>query len=87
MPAGIGGPGSPTVAVQDQGPGFGPEALGRGLEPFWSGRAGGTGIGLSVVDEVVRACGGRVRLENAVGGGARVIREWPPAGGGEAPRP
>jgi signal transduction histidine kinase len=38
---------------------------------------GGSGIGLSVVRELVAMHGGRVRAEGAPGGGARVLFELP----------
>jgi len=38
---------------------------------------GGSGIGLSVVRELVSLHGGRTRAEGAPGGGARVIIELP----------
>jgi signal transduction histidine kinase len=64
------------VIFEDSGPGFTDEGLRRWAEPFWCGRAAGTGIGLSVVSEVVIACGGSVGVENLVPGpGARVTIE------------
>ena len=42
--------------------------------------AGGTGIGLAVVSELVAAYGGRVAIEDAPGGGARFVAELPSAG-------
>jgi len=70
------GPGRVGVEVEDAGPGFSPEALDRWAEPFWSGRAGGTGIGLSVAREVIEGCGGVVRVSNRSSGGAVVRCEF-----------
>ncbi|HEX2722767.1 MAG TPA: ATP-binding protein, partial [Gemmatimonadaceae bacterium] len=39
--------------------------------------AGGSGIGLSIVQELVRLHRGSVRVEEAPGGGARFVIEFP----------
>ena len=61
------------VVVEDDGPGFPAELLERADEPFVS-RPGspGTGLGLAIVRLVGERHGGRLLLENRVGGGARV---------------
>ena len=65
-------------AVTDTGPGFSPQALARGLEPFFTEKGGdGTGLGLSMVYDVVKLAGGRTRLANAPGGGAQVTLRLP----------
>jgi signal transduction histidine kinase len=48
---------------------------------------GGSGIGLSVVRELVAMQGGRARAESAPGGGARLVIEFPlsRADAGESP--
>lgn len=64
------------IDVQDQGPGFGAEALIHATERFWradSARSrGGTGLGLAVARVLVEAHGGEVRLANGPGRGAVV---------------
>ena len=57
------------VEVQDDGPGFSPEALRRGCEPFFGeGKAAGhLGMGLSIASTLARLHGGEVRLENVAG--------------------
>ena len=76
------------LEVADTGPGFSAAALEKGLEPFFTEKgADGTGLGLSMVYDVVRLAGGRVRLTNGRVG-ARVtlrlpLRQPPP---GLAPR-
>ncbi|MBL4915812.1 PAS-domain containing protein [Szabonella alba] len=77
------------IAVEDDGPGFAPEALERGLEPFFTTKGGeGSGLGLSMVYDQVTLAGGTVRLANRAGGGARVILRLPlrRAVPGSAPR-
>lgn len=66
------------LAVEDDGPGFTPEALERGLDPFFTTKGGeGSGLGLSMVYDQVRMSGGSVRLANRPEGGARVTIRLP----------
>lgn len=73
-----GNPASVEVHFEDSGPGIGPEVLPRIFEPFFSTR-GGTGLGLSVSESIVRAHGGSLRAENRAEGGARFILMIPAA--------
>jgi signal transduction histidine kinase len=62
----------------DHGPGFDEQTLHRAFVPFAGKNAGaGLGLGLSLVERIVRAHGGQVKLGNAVEGGARVTVETP----------
>jgi two-component system, OmpR family, sensor histidine kinase BaeS len=65
------------LEVGDTGPGVPPEERDRVFERFFRGsigqKAGGSGIGLAVVKDLVEAHGGEVRLETAPGGGARFV--------------
>jgi len=61
-----------VLTVCDTGPGFSPEALQRGVEPFFTTRPGGTGLGLSISAEVARAHGWRLELANDPAGGGVV---------------
>lgn len=66
------------VTVTDSGPGFSPQALEKGIEPFFTEKGkDGTGLGLSMVYDVVKLAGGRTRLANAPGGGAQVTLRLP----------
>jgi signal transduction histidine kinase len=57
-----------VVAVHDEGAGPPAEIRDHLFEPFVTGRAEGTGLGLSVVREVAAAHGGTARLaETSVG--------------------
>lgn len=64
------GAGMLEFAVADTGPGIADSDLGRIFEPFFTTRASGTGLGLAVVDAVIRAHGGSVRCESRLGEGA-----------------
>ncbi len=62
-----------SLQVADERPGLAPEDLPHVLERFFRGshaRAGGSGIGLAVVNELVEAHGGEVAVTSEPGGGA-----------------
>lgn len=72
------------VSVEDAGPGIPPSERTRVFERFFRGQAsgrrgamGGTGLGLALVDEHVRAHHGTVSIGDRPGGGARVTFELP----------
>ncbi len=61
------------LQVRDDGPGVDPADLPHVFDRFYRGqgpRVAGSGIGLAVVAEIVRAHGGRVRAAETPGGGA-----------------
>ena len=63
-----GAPGRAQIVVRDDGPGIPPPLRDRLFEPFFTTRAGGNGIGLSIVKSVVDAHQGSVALlESPVG--------------------
>jgi signal transduction histidine kinase len=75
------------IAVQDDGPGFAPDALGHLLEPFFTTKADGLGLGLPLARSIVEAHGGTLRVESAPGEGACVTVRLPlaPLPGGTLP--
>ncbi|HUJ52173.1 MAG TPA: ATP-binding protein [Steroidobacteraceae bacterium] len=77
-----------TVGVRSGAPGFRLEIADRGcglsdsvlrdaLLPFFSTKAAGTGLGLTLCREIVEAHGGRLSLANRPGGGA-LVTVWLP---------
>lgn len=60
------------VEIVDGGPGFTPEALHSALMPFYSGREGGTGLGMTLTESLVTRMNGTLVLDNAPEGGARI---------------
>ncbi|WP_254899311.1 sensor histidine kinase [Methylomagnum ishizawai] len=61
-----------VLSVTDDGPGFGREMLESGIRPFATGRPGGTGLGLAMVQRFARDLGGQLSLANIRPHGARV---------------
>lgn len=59
------------LSVTDAGPGFGPETAAKLFKPFFTTRANGTGLGLSVAQHIAMKHGGVVLAENLPEGGAR----------------
>lgn len=70
-----------AVSVSDSGPGVSDEAREHLFELFFTTRARGTGLGLSLTREIVAAHGGAIEVDRAApedGGGARFVI-WLPA--------
>ena len=61
-----------VVSVKDNGSGISPELMGSLFEPFRSGRASGTGLGLLIVRRIVREHGGEIKVESEEGKGTSV---------------
>jgi two-component system, OmpR family, sensor kinase len=72
-----------VLSVRDHGKGLPPGSPARLFDRFWRAQPGrergrgGAGLGLAIVDDVVRAHGGSVRADNADGGGAVFVVELP----------
>ncbi|MEE9217609.1 MAG: response regulator [Acidobacteriota bacterium] len=67
------------IEFQDTGPGIPAEIVGKVLDPFFTTReiGKGMGLGLSVSYSVVRSHGGEIHIDSAPGGGARIILDLP----------
>lgn len=60
--------GALEISVTDNGPGVPEVSIARVFEPFFTTKAGGAGIGLAVVAEIMQAHGGFVVLDNSATG-------------------
>jgi len=65
------------VSVTDTGGGIPQDQINRIFEPFYTTKKKGTGLGLMIVQRIVRAHGGRIELESHVGRGT-TFRIWLP---------
>jgi signal transduction histidine kinase/ActR/RegA family two-component response regulator len=61
-----------TLSVTDTGLGMDEATLARSLQPFFTTKESGTGLGLANVAEIVRAAGGFLALSSNPGKGTRV---------------
>ncbi len=57
------------VDICDQGPGISQEDRPKIFEPFFTQKTKGTGLGLAFADQVIKAHGGRIQVNNLDGGG------------------
>lgn len=61
--------------VSDTGPGFSPDALSKGLDPFFTTKgAEGSGLGLPMVYDMIKISGGDLRLSNTATGAHVTLR-------------
>ena len=73
------------ITIDDRGPGIPRGERARVFDPYerlyrdQPSHRTGAGLGLSIVRDIVAASGGRVRIEDAPGGGARAVVELPSA--------
>lgn len=66
------------VRFVDSGAGFTPESKNKLLDPFFTTKDHGTGLGLPIVNSIITSHGGSIELENAPQGGA-VVRIFLPS--------
>jgi signal transduction histidine kinase len=65
------------VTIRDDGPGIPPDKLERFFEAYYTTKAKGTGLGLATLKHNVELYGGTVRVESALGKGARFVLVFP----------
>jgi two-component system sensor histidine kinase HydH len=65
------------VSVQDTGRGIRPEDVEKIFKPFYTTKTRGTGLGLAVVDRIVKEHGGRIEVDSAPERGATFTMELP----------
>jgi len=63
--------GGVRVIVADDGPGFDPELVEKLKAPFFSTKPTGSGLGLTICAQIIKAHGGVLAAENRAGGGAK----------------
>ncbi len=65
------------LGVSDNGEGIDQEILEDIFIPFYTSKTGGSGIGLSLVRQIMRLHGGNVQLSSVKGEGTTVILIFP----------
>ena len=68
---------SVEVAIRDDGPGIPAEKQEKIFEAYYTTKEKGTGLGLATVKHNVELYGGSVRVESALGKGARFVLVFP----------
>jgi signal transduction histidine kinase/DNA-binding NarL/FixJ family response regulator len=63
-----------NIEVEDNGPGFAPDLVGKVPEPFFTTRSVGLGLGLAVSRKIIETHQGKLSLGNAPEGRAGVVR-------------
>jgi two-component system sensor kinase FixL len=71
------GPDKLRVSVEDTGPGMTPVQRRRALEPFFTTKKNGMGVGLPISRSIVQSYGGRLAVDSGKTGGALVTFTLP----------
>ena len=67
------------LSIKDNGCGMTQQTIGRILEPFFTTRANGTGLGLAVVNATVNRFNGEMHIDSKPGEGSNFILRFPRA--------
>jgi two-component system, NtrC family, sensor kinase len=68
-----------AIVISDTGEGIAAEHLSRVLEPFFTTRSDGNGLGLTICRSIVWEAGGTIAIDSTVGIGTRVVVTLPHA--------
>ena len=61
------------IEISDHGPGVQHDIADRIFDPYFTGKPGGTGLGLALVKQTVEIHGGTIRVQETPGGGATFV--------------
>jgi two-component system, NtrC family, sensor kinase len=76
----------PVISVVDDGPGMEREILDRVMEPFFTTKENGNGLGLSICRALAWQSGGQLHVRSSPGAGTEALLRLPPESGKPAPR-
>jgi signal transduction histidine kinase len=65
--------GGVRIEIADHGPGVPAEVGAQIFDPYFTGKAGGTGLGLALVKQTIEAHGGTISVRETPGGGATFV--------------
>jgi two-component system nitrogen regulation sensor histidine kinase GlnL len=82
----LGGQAAAVVEVADRGPGIAPEVQRQLFNPFFTTKAGGTGLGLPLSIRIAEEHGGTIEVQSREGGGTTFRVLLPLASHGEGAR-
>ncbi len=83
----LGADGKAVISIQDTGPGIPEEDRDRIFQSFYTTKIKGTGLGLTIVQRVLKNHGGEIVVEQPEAGGTRVVVRLPVAAGAVAEGP
>lgn len=66
-----------SVVIEDNGPGIDPEKLGAIYEPYHTTKAEGTGLGMMIVQRIMRDHGGEIEINSEPYRGTRLTLRFP----------
>ncbi|MDR0539949.1 MAG: PAS domain-containing protein [Spirochaetaceae bacterium] len=69
--------GRALLSITDNGPGIAPEDISRIFEPYWTTKAGGSGLGLTLVFKVIQAHNGEITVHSEPGEGTCFLISLP----------
>lgn len=72
--------GNLTLTCRDTGTGFSNDTLAKAMDPFFTTKDNGTGLGLPIVQAIIDSHGGSMTLSNAPQGGALITITFPAQG-------
>jgi len=64
--------GGVLIQVEDEGPGIARDVAQKMFSPFYTTKTAGSGLGLTICAQIIKAHGGVLRAENRADGGARL---------------
>jgi len=65
------------IKIEDHGSGMDKETLEKMFVPFFTKKAGGTGLGMSITKKIIEGHHGRLRIDSYPGKGTEVILGLP----------
>jgi len=65
------------LCISDDGEGIHPDKIEKLFEPFYSDKPNGTGLGLTIVRQIIRGHGGELQVKSEPGEGASFILTFP----------